>query len=291
MDIAFHIGAFQTQGDSLLRCLQRNVEALTAQGIVVPAPGRYRPLLRELVLAARGAPDPAAVGTMLLDTILDRDAVRRVVLSHETYLALPRWAVGERQLYPSAGERVALLRRLFPQARLHLFLGIRSPATFLPALAAADPGGETARFLDGLDPGPLRWSRTIAMIRDAAPEARLTVWNDEDVPLLWPEILRAFSGHAPDTVLDGWLAWYWDLVTPKAHAAMRRWFQAHPGLDDAARRRSLSAMLARMARPEANELPDLPAGWSDETLAALTAAHEADLDVIGAMPGVTLMEP
>ena len=90
----------------------------------------------------------------------------------------------------------------------------------------------------------------LARIRAEAPHVPLTIWRDEDTALLWPEILRTVSGHSPDIELTGWFAWYWDLMSPQSHEALRRWFQTNPSPDDLHRRKVLSAMLDKFALPE-----------------------------------------
>lgn len=291
MEIAFHLGAHQTDKDFLVRCLMRNRAALLEQGIAVPGPARYRQQLRQLGFEMREAVTNAETQEALLDGILDEDEVRRVVFSSDNFLSLPKWAVHEGHFYHAAGDRVGLLRHLFPAAKVELFLAIRSPATFLPALVAGDRSGAFLTQVQKSDPMDLRWSRTLAQITEALPDVPITVWCDEDTPLLWPEILRHVSGHSPEMVLDGWLAWYWTIVTPKAHEAMRRWFEQHPPVDDLSRRKTLSVMLSRMARPEAVESDPLLPGWTEETVEALEAIYEEDLDLIGTLPGVTLLEP
>ena len=49
MEIVYHLGAHCTDEERLLRCLLKNRGALSAQGIVVPGPARYRNLLRDPV--------------------------------------------------------------------------------------------------------------------------------------------------------------------------------------------------------------------------------------------------
>ncbi len=291
MEIALHLGAHFTDQDALVRCLMRNRPLLLAQQIAVPGPGRYRQQLRQLAFEMRERETGVQTQELLLDGILDDDDVRRVVFSSEDFLSLRKWSINAGRFYHAAGDRLTLLRHLFPAARIELFLAIRNPATFLPALSASASARALETAMAGTDPAALRWSATIAAIREAQPDLPLTVWCDEDTPLLWPEILRAVSGHTPDTVLDGWLAWYWSMVTPKAHAAMRRWFEANPPTDDLQRRKMLRALLSRFALPDAVEAEALLPGWTDETVAAITADYEADVDLIGSMPGVTLLEP
>ncbi len=291
MDIAFHLGAHYTDQDHIVRCLMRNRAPLLEQGIAVPGPGRYRQQLRQLAFEMREQPTNAVTQEALLDGILDEDEVRRVVFSSDNFLSMAKWAVTDNRLYHAAGERVQLLRHLFPEARIELFLALRSPATLLPALAKGEDGAAALKNIEDSDPMALRWSQTLIDITEAVPGVPLTVWADEDTPLLWPEILRAVSGHAPELVLDGWLAWYWTMVTPRAHAAMRRWFDANPPPDDESRKRMLQVLLTRFARAEAIESDALLPGWTEETVEELGVIYDEDLDLISALPGVTLLEP
>ncbi len=291
MEIAFHLGLHKTDEDRLVRCLMRNRAVLAGQGVAVPGPGQYRQQLRKLAHEMRDQPTNAATQEALLDGILDEDAIGRVVFSWDGFLSLPQWVVTNGRLYHAAGERVALLRRLFPAAEVSVHLAIRNPASFLPAVARLDTTGTVEREILAGDPTSLRWSSMLSRIVQAAPDVPVTVWCDEDTPLLWAEVLRDVAGHSPETVLDGWLGWYWDLVTPKGHEAMRRWFAANPPENDLHRRKMLSALLARFARPEVLEADAPLPGWDDDTVEALNAGYEQDLDLIATMPGVTLLEP
>lgn len=290
MEIAIHLGAHHTDEDHLVRCLMRNRQALAAEGIAVPGPGQYRQQLRELAHAMRDRPTDAQTQEAVLDGILDDDRADRIVLSWDGFLTMPQWVIGNGHLYHTAGGRVAQLARLFPEAEVSLFLALRNPATFLPALARGDRGGTVLRELESCNLASLRWSSVVNRIVQVNPGLPLTVWCDEDAPILWPEILRVVADHPPGTVLHGWLARYWDMVPPQAHDAMRRWFEANPVSDDTHRRRVLATLLGRLARPEALESEVHLPGWTEEVVDTLSAIYDSDLDVIAAMPGVTLLE-
>lgn len=291
MEIAIHLGAHLTDEDHLVRCLMRNRPALAEVGIAVPGPGQYRQQLRQIAHEMRDTPTSAQTQEVLLDGILDDDSADRVVFSWDGFLSAPQWVIGNGRLYHTAGARVAQLARLFPAAEVSLYLALRNPATFLPALVRADSTGALQSELDASNLADLGWSSVIDRIQRANPGLPITVWCDEDAPLIWPEVLRAVSDHPPQMELEGWLARYWELVTPKAHEAMRRWFAAHPVIDDAHRRRVLAALVSRMARPEAaEEAVPLP-GWTEDTIDALSELYQTDVDLIAAMPGVTLIEP
>ena len=59
-----------------------------------------------------------------------------------------------------------------------------------------------AEFIKGVDMFALRLSSVIDNIRSQNPETSLTVWSNEDIPLVWPELLQAVVDYAPGTVLD-----------------------------------------------------------------------------------------
>ncbi|WP_417599417.1 hypothetical protein [Pararhodobacter oceanensis] len=295
MEIALHLGVHLTDNDQLVRCLMRNRGLLAQQGIAVPPTGSYRMQLRQLSHDMADQTTDAATQEALLDGLLEADDVRRVVFSSEYLLATHQWIVVNDQFYPNAGKHLAQAVHLFPEAEVRVYLALRNPAHFLPALIKDERSGGAATVLKNSDPLNLRWSEMLLRMHDAAPDVPITLWCEEDTPLLWPEILQTVSGHAPETELEGWFAWYWEMMTPKTHEAMRRYFNRNPVVDAAHRRRILAAMLEKFARPEARREAgaiDAPLpGWSGEYIDVLTELYQQDLDLISAIPGVTLLEP
>lgn len=290
MEIALHLGAHLTDEDHLVRCLVRNRDLLAQQGIAVPSPGQYRQQLLVLSHEMHDQVTTAEMQETLLDGLLEFDDVRRTVFSLENLMAQPKWVIDEGKFYPRAGDRVAAFCHLFPEATVHVYLAIRNPATFLPALSKRTRGGRAEEALSQLDAASVRWSGVIAQIKEAVPNVQITVWSDEDTALLWTEVLRAVSGHSPETNLVGWFAWYWELMTPKSHETLRRYFSKNPTTDDLHRKRILSAMLDKFAKPEVLEVATTLPGWTDDYVEVLTEIYEQDLDLIASMPGVTLLE-
>ena len=133
MQIVYHLGAHCTDDERLARCLLKNRAALAAEGIVVPGPARYRNLLRDTAMQLRGGTPAAEAQAALLDQIIDGDGAERLILGGETFLGSEPAAVGA-GLYPAGPERMAAFAGVFPDAGVELFLAIRNPATFLPAL-------------------------------------------------------------------------------------------------------------------------------------------------------------
>lgn len=290
MRIVYHLGAHCTDDERLLRCLLKNRALLATEGIVVPGPARYRTLLRDTAMQLRGQPASRETQAMLLDQIMTEDRANRLILGWESFIGYAQGAVGA-TLYPLAGRRMAAFSLVFPDIETELFLAIRNPATFVPTLRARLATRGVAVPLDSIDPFALRWSDVVARLREAVPQASLTIWCDEDTPLLWPEVLRAVSGHSAAVTLEDTDALLTALLRPEGLARMQAYVAAHPPADDTQRRRIAATYLARYARPEAIEQQiDLP-GWDAEMVARLTEAYDRDVIRLMRMDGVRMLTP
>jgi hypothetical protein len=291
MEVVYHLGAHCTDDGLLVGTLLKNRSRLLESGVVVAYPGRYRTAMREALQMLDGAAAGSELQETLLDAITDEDSIGRLVLSNENFLGVAPRAVGAGQLYPMAEARAAGLRRLFPDAACRFFLAIRNPAAFLPAILARLRDTDYDRFMEGTDPQALRWSDMVARLRMGAPDAPLTVWCDEDTPLIWPEVLEGVAGVDPEVPLvggDGRLA---SVMAPQGLAAMRGYLAANPAPTVALRRRVAAAFLDKFALDEAiEEELDLP-DWTAAHVARLTEAYEADTARIAAMEGVRFLSP
>jgi hypothetical protein len=290
MQIVYHLGAHCTDEGNLLRVLLRNRAALAGHGIAVPEPDRYPDLLRAAAAAFAGQPpNPDAAQALL--AALAPDGTDRLVLSFESLLAFPRDAVTGAMLYPAAAARAQALATLFPQAEVEFLLAIRNPATWVPALSAKRRSKGQDPLPDGFDARALRWSDLVARLVAAVPGAGVTVWCDEDSPLIWHRILRALADQPEAMDLAGALAFPSGLMSAEGAQALAAWFaQARPATD-AARRDGIAAQLERHALPDRMETAiDLP-GWTADTVATLSAAYDADLDRIAALEGARLLLP
>ncbi|MCC5975785.1 MAG: hypothetical protein JJT81_17290 [Rubellimicrobium sp.] len=292
MQIVFHIGANCTDGDILLRSLMKDVDRLGRDGVVVPGPGRYRKMIRETIQSlGPGAdqPDPAT-RDVLLETILDGQEPRRMVMSNQAFLALPQRVFDGRQFYGLARHKVAALETIFAEDELELFVALRNPATFIPAVWAQATEESFDSFMGGFDPLDLRWSDLVARLRNAAPQARLTVWCNEDSLLIWNTLLHRLAGSPPGTATAEPLGGAWDMLattmTPDGLARLLSYIKTHPGQSEAQVRLVIGAFLDKYAiQGEIEQEVDLP-GWDMPLIEELTRRYEADVALIAAMEGV-----
>ena len=295
MRIVYHLGAHCTDDERLLRCLLKNRGVLADQGIVVPGPTRYRNLLRETAVALKGQPASLDTQALVLEQIMEADKADRLILSWDSFLSFATWVM-EGGLYRAAGERVRAFSQIFPQIEAEFCIALRNPATFLPALFEKQrnvKGGskDFAGFMKNRDPFDIRWSDVIDRILELNPGVPLTIWCDEDTPLIWPEVLQAVSGHAPGTKLEDTDELLSQIMSADGLKRLQAYLASHNVATPELRRKVVTAFLDKFAVPDRINVDVEVPGWTAQTVASLTQMYEQDIAHIRATPGVRFIEP
>ena len=291
MQLVLHAGAHFTEEERLVKCLLRNKEDFSRRGIAVPGPGKYRSLLKETLAALQEAPAAPEARDVLLDMILDDETADRMILSHMFLFGAPRACVRNGMIYESAPERIALLASLFPHDEVELFLALRNPATFLPALFQNAPQDDMHSFLRGADPFSIRWSDTLSAIRAAAPEVTITAWCFEDMPMLWAQIIREMAGLEHGEKIVGGFDLLSDIMSNEGMQRFRAYLKSHPSMTEMQKRRVIAAFLDKFAiEDEIEEELDAP-GWTEADIDALTDLYEEDMHTLARIPGVSFIAP
>lgn len=290
MRIVYHLGAHFTDDERLLRCLLKNRDLLVQNEIVVPGPNRYRRLLRETATKLKGKAATVDEQALILEQIMEEDRANRLILSWESFLSLPNYVLNER-FYPTAGERVRAFCQIFPEIEAEFHLAIRNPASFLPQLYERLKPESYRDFLNGADPLNMCWSDVIERIVDANPSVPLTVWCDEDTPLIWPEILRAVAGLPEGTQLDGEADLISGLMSGEGLSRLEAYLQSHPPQSVMQRRKIVSAFLDKFALPERIDQEIEMPGWTADMVAEMTISYDADVARIAQMDEITFLAP
>jgi hypothetical protein len=291
MQIAYHLGVHSTDENQLLKCLLKNRDRLAAEGIALPGPSRFREPIRDTLIELKGGSAPPEMEARLLDSLIDGQDVRRLVISADWMLCSAERAIADNALYPVAGSRANRLRALFPSHQVTFYLGIRNPATFIPALFSRVKGNDFAGFMQGIDPMALRWSVMVENIRRNNPDCPLVVWSNEDTPLIWHELLRQISDHAPGADLDGSNDFLASIMTAEGSKRMTAYLKSHPPQNEVQRRRIVAAFLDKFGRADQIDMElDIP-GWTSAYVEEMTERYEDDLLTIEGLPGVTFLTP
>jgi len=291
MQVALHAGAHMTDEDRLLTCLSENRETLARFGTNVPPPASYRKLLRDILQHAQEDRLAEDARDVVIDAISTDDVTDRLVLSNQGFFGTPKMAVAGPILYPAADMRLSLFRQLFAGDRLELFFGLRNPAMFLPALLRGTPYSSVARLLNDNDPTEMRWSELIARIRTAHPDLPITVWCNEDTPLIWSQIVREMAGIDATVPIAEEFALLSEIMTKPGLQRFHAYIEAHPGMTEVQKRRVIAAFLDKFADEAAIEAePDVP-DWTEELVARLTELYDEDLYEIERLDGVQMITP
>lgn len=291
MQVVLHAGVHCTDEDRILKCLLKNRGEFAAIGTSVPPPGRYRRLLRKTIVALEKSDPAPDARDLLLDEILEEEAADRLVLCEKNLFGAPRYAVRGSMFYKNADARVEELKRLFKGDQIELFLAIRNPATYLPALLERSGSTDLMELLRGTDPQELDWSELIARLRNAHPDVGITVWCNEDSPLIWAQIIREMAGLEPGTKINGGFDLLSEIMSRDGMKRFRAYLAEHPIMTETQKRRVMIAFLDKFARHEAiEEELDVP-GWTDELVDYLTERYDNDTLEISRIPDVNLILP
>lgn len=289
MQVCFHMGAHLTDGDKLVKSLLKNKGPLAKEGVDVPGPSKYRNVLADIVQKLKGGRADRDTQEMMREAILDVENPARLVLSHDNFLGVSGRALEHDQLYHLAASKAQILRNLFPDDPVEFFIGMRNPATLVPALFELNGKGDLAGFLGRTDPRNLYWSDMVGAIRDALPECSVTVWCNEDTPIIWPSVMREMTGMPAQFRFKGGLDVLRDIMAREGMKRLRAYMGSHPPQNEIQRRRIISAFLDKYAIEDAvEEELDLP-GWTEEYVEALTLAYDEDVMEIERIPGVTVL--
>lgn len=293
MRIALHAGAHCTDDDKLLKCLLRNADRFRENGVAVPGPGRYRALLSDTLHSLGDAMPSPEAREVLLDAILtdDSDQVSGMILSHENFFSPPRQTFVEGQYYHRAESRLRGMVNLFDGDEVELFLAVRNPASFLPALFATTPYESLGELLQGANPLHLRWAHLVDRIRKSLPDMPITVWCNEDSPLIWGEIVRSMAGLPSGARINGAFDMLSEIMQPEGMKRFRAYLGENPTINEEQKRRVMLAFLDKYAKDdELEEELDVP-GWDEGYVETLTELYDDDLELISRIEGVTILEP
>ena len=286
MEIVYHIGAHCTDDDRLLKSLLKNADNFAEDGVKIPGPGKYRRLIRETIQGLNGETPQPNTRSILLDAILDDEPTERLILSNSNFICVPNRIFENGVFYAQAEPKIRALYELFPEDDIEIFLSLRNPATFVPAAFAKSDPTTLDQFMRNMHIGDIRWSDIVRRIKHAAPNSHLTVWCNEDTPLIWAELIRRMGGVLPDQRITGGFDLLASIMSQQGLNRFLNYMRSHPPKTEDQKRRIIGAFLDKYALDEEiEEEVDLP-GMTNEILEAISDAYEDDVDIIAAMPGV-----
>lgn len=291
MQVVLHAGVHGTDDDRLVSSLIKNRDQLAQHGTDVPSPGAYRKLIR---VALRNA-DITGVDEMTRDALMaaiaPADEPGRLILSSPSLFGPSKTSANGGVLYSQAESRLGALTRMFPEDEIDLFVAIRNPATFLPSAFETSNLRSMEELLHGTDPTEVRWSDLIRRLRAAHPAVPITVWCNEDTPIIWAHLLREVAGLDHMTELEDEFLLLAEIMSETGLQRFYSYLDSHPGMSELQKRRIIAAFLDKYAEDSAiEEEIDVPS-WTAALVDHLTDLYDEDLYAIQRIPGVVSITP
>ncbi|UWR24994.1 hypothetical protein K3757_10915 [Sulfitobacter sp. S223] len=291
MKLVLHTGVHFTEEDRLMKCLLRNADDFASKGTMVPGHTRYRGILRETLNAMVSAPASEMARDVLMDAILDDGEADRVILSDANFFRTPKSAFQQGMFYPAAPVRMMRMTEIFEGDDVEIFMGIRNPATLLPILYNKSENQDADAFWGGRDPHEVVWSETIGLLREAVPNVPITVWCNEDSPMIWAHIIRQMAGLPDDQKIIGGFDLLSSIMSTEGMKRFRAYLKDHPIMTEHQKRRAIAAFLDKYAiEDEVEEELDMP-GWTEDLVEDMSEAYDEDVSVIAGIPGVRVLLP
>lgn len=289
MKLVLHVGVHFTEEDRMMKCLLRNADDFASKGTVVPGHTKYRAILRDTLNAMVSAEPSEMARDVLVDAFLDDTEADRVILSDANFFRTPKSAVQQGMLYPAAPVRMMRMAQVFEQDEVEIFMAIRNPATLLPILYSKAEDPDPASFWGGRDPRDILWSETVGLLRDAVPDVPITIWCNEDTPLIWAHIIRQMAGLPDDQKIIGGFDLLSSIMSSEGMKRFRAYLKDHPIMTEHQKRRAIAAFLDKYALDgEVEEELDMP-GWTEDVVDEMTEIYDEDVAKIAAMPGVRVL--
>lgn len=291
MQLVLHTGVHYTEQDRIAQTLMRNADLLSEKNVAMPDPEIYRGLVRDTLNAMHRAPLTEDARSVLLDVILKGAQPDRLILSDPNFFRTAGTAVQQGKLYPAAAQRMQYMAQIFGADQIEIFMTIRNPAAILPMFKATSTHPADNMFWGKKDPRDLRWSDLLVEMRRATPEIPITVWCNEDMPMVWSAVIREIAGFVPDAKINGAFDLLYSIMSKEGMQRFRAYLGNHPEMSEMQKRRVIAAFLDKFAlEDEIEEELDMP-GWTEELVDELSDIYDRDLLVIEQIPGIRVIAP
>ena len=230
---------------------------------------------------------------ILLDVFLSGapEECRTLYMGIPGFFGAPKETIQNYALYPQAISNLVRFVELFPEAQTHLFLALRNPATFIPAMMAEATTDNLNFIMNKSDPGALRWSDLLKSNRQRFPALSMTSRATEDTPFIWGQFMRLVGSFSPSTPMVGSYSLIESILSEEGFTRFQAYLEKHPEMNERQKRKVMFAFAERFGRADMLEQDVNVPGLDVLMVYDLTAQYEADLANINTISGVRLVLP
>jgi len=291
MRVAIHAGAFATDENHISNALMFNRRNLNRQGVAVADPEHALPKLHQRLTEHQAHSDEPTSSSKLRDELLSGLNSGRVIFSDDRLLGEPAQIVQNSQLYPAAGLRAAFFDDLFVEDEVELFFALCNPATLLPNVLKTLPLESQNDILRSTELNRLNWKTMVEDIIELAPNIRLTLWCNEDLPLIWSDLIRTIADIPAQSPIRQEFSMPASLLTETGKRHLAILLKQGLATDSSEFQMQFDSILDQHAEPDLIEVnPDYP-GWTQDIIDGFTELYARDLAQIAVLPDVQMLTP
>jgi hypothetical protein len=293
MRITLHIGAHHTRTPRLVAAIKAGTKVFARKNIYTPRPSKYRPIITQTLARLDGLPPIAEEEDAVLSQILgSRTNAEQLIMINEDWAGDHALMFKGAQLYTAIGETVQRVAELFSQHELHISMAIRNPAFLINvAQSVASPPVSLKWFLKSNDPMDLSWQAPVDQVQKVLPNAKITMWCEEDTPLIWPRIIRQVAGLPDDAPIKGAFLAIEDALIPEGAERFRSFMRNHTLTTPQQYERSVLAFLDKYADEAVMSASCSVPGWTAQTVHDLSLNYEADIAALSQREGINFILP
>lgn len=292
MRITLHIGAHYTGTTRLVNALKLNGRAFGRLNLLAPGPKSYRPKIAAFLQDLDGLPPIAKEEQALLADLLDGADPDHLMMVNESWAAPQGLMLQGDRLYDNIAASVLQITELFSRHEVRLSMAIRNPAFLLNAAwTSAQPPKTVKWFVKQGDPTTLSWVDPIERLQSALPDVPILMWCEEDVPLIWPRVIRAFAGVSPDAAIRGELAAVSDTLSDEGKKRFQAFVRIHDVKAPEKYERTVLAFLDKYAKDGVMRAECTVPGWDAHMVQRLSRNYESDITALARREGITFILP
>lgn len=293
MRITLHIGAHHTRTPRLVGAMKSSERAFKRLNIATPSPTHYRPIITTELARLDGLPPIVEEEDAVLAQILGEHVeAENLIMINEDWAGERNTMFKGGQLYTGIGTSVLRVAELFSQHDLHISMAIRNPAFLInAALTAPSTPASLNWFLKSNNPMELSWVAPVEQVQKAVPNAQITMWCEEDTPLIWPRVIRKLANVSDDTPVRGALAAVMDSLKPEGVTRFRTFLRNHTLTSSLQYERAVLAFLDKYADESVMTASCNVPGWTAETVHDLSLNYEDDIAALAAKDNVNFILP
>lgn len=291
MQVVLHCGVYSTDMTQLLDALRANCTEDLPHRTQVSDPEHIRVFLRRLLRTAGGSELSDDARGLIMDVADIPTNTERVILSNPAILGTYRDFAKSGQFFPNAVRYLQTLTSVFQEDEVEICFAMKNPATLLSSVLQAASTDDLERLLGQGDAMQLRWSNLIARIQQNFPQTPITVWYNEDTPLIWRSLLLHFLRLPEDAPIQEAFMPLASLLSEVDLKRFHAYLQKHPGMTISQERRVIATFIDKFVTDDLLDEEINIDGWNQEYVNHLTALYEEDQHVIAGMENVTLIAP